>query len=89
MMDYDALRALQPKIAVQALEADSPAGPVLEVARWLTQRAYERLKNSAPDCAECVLPLVEQAEKGLSPADEMLATAKTGTIEDALRPFEV
>lgn len=88
-MDYAALRTLQPKIATQALDADSPAGPVLEVARWLTQRSYDRLRASAPDCAECVLPLVEQAQKGVSPADEMLAAAARDGLEVALKPFEV
>ena len=88
-MDYEALRTLQPKIAVQAMEADSPAGPVAEVAQWLAQRAYDRLAASAPDCAECVLPLVEQAAKGISPADEMLTTAERSGIAEALQPFEV
>ena len=88
-MDYEALRALQPKVAVQALEADSAAGPVLEVASWLVRRAHERLGHSAPDCAECLLPLLEQADKGVSPADEMLAVASSRSIEEALRPFEV
>ena len=89
-MDYSAIRALQPKIATEALEADSPAGPVKDVAKWLAQRAYERLEGSAPDCAECVLPLVEQAEKGVSPADEMLQAVADGrSMEEALQPFEV
>ncbi|MEO1337328.1 MAG: glutamate-cysteine ligase family protein, partial [Myxococcota bacterium] len=89
-MDYEALRALQPQVARQALEGNSPAGPVVEVARWLAQRAHERLSTSAPDCAECVLPLVEQAEKGVSPADEMLAAVASGqSIEEALAPFEI
>ncbi|MEM7675036.1 MAG: glutamate-cysteine ligase family protein, partial [Myxococcota bacterium] len=89
-MDFEALRALQPEIATRGLEADSPAGPVVEVARWLSRRAYDRLAKSAPDCAECVLPLVEQAQKGMSPADEMLTAVASGqSIEEALRPFEV
>ncbi len=89
MMDFQALIELQPRIAVQGLEADSAAGPVREVAEWLAKRAYERLLASTPDCAECVLPLVEQAAKGVSPADEMLAAAARGSVEEALKPFEV
>ena len=89
MMDFEALRTLQPKIAVQALDADSPAGPVREVAKWLAERAHERLLASAPDCADCVMPLVEQAHKGVCPADEMLAAAAKTSVEDALKPYEL
>lgn len=88
-MDYEALRALQPEIAKVGLEANSAAGPVLEVIRWLVKRSYERLDKSAPDCAECVLPLVERADSGRSPADEMLARAAKTSVEDALSIVQV
>lgn len=81
MMDYAALRELQPKIARDGLDADSPAGPVGEVAEWLAERSYGRLAAATPDCAECVLPLVERAKRRKSPADEML---EKSSIEEAL-----
>ncbi len=84
-MDYEALRALQPKVAKLGLDADSAAGPVKEVILDLVRLAHQRLSNGAPDCAECVLPLLEMAEAGRSPADEMLERAEKGSIEDALR----
>lgn len=83
-IDYAAARALQPKIATLGLEADSPAGPVADVVEWLVQRAHARLAKSAPDCAECVMPLVERAARRKSPADEMLARAAATSVRDAL-----
>lgn len=83
-MDFEAVRALQPQIAKVGLDASSPAGPVREVVKWLVDTAYQRLDKSAPDCAECVMPLVERADRGQSPSDEMLAKAKIGGIEAAL-----
>lgn len=84
-MDYHALRALQPQVARYGLQAESPAGQVLEVIRWLVDKAYHRLLNGSPDCAHCLQTLKEQAERGRSPADEMLEVARTGTVRDALR----
>lgn len=83
-MDYAAVRALQPQVAKLGLDASSPAGPAREVARWLVEQAHQRLEESAPDCAECVLPLLERAQRGTSPADEMLARYEEGGIEAAL-----
>jgi glutamate--cysteine ligase len=84
VMDWAALRALQPEVARHGLDADSPAGPVREVIRWVVQAGYERLAKNSPDCAECVVPLVERAELGRSPADEMLAIAERDGIAAAL-----
>ena len=51
--------------------------------------AYRGLSEAAPDCAECMLPLVERAERGLSLADEMLERARSNSIEHALELVEV
>jgi len=83
-MDYAAVRALQPQVAKIGLDAQSPVGPVREVIEWLVDAAYQRLDKSAPDCAECVLPLVERAKRGRSPAEEMLEAYEQGGIEKAL-----
>lgn len=83
-MDYEAVTKLQPQVARQGLAAESAAGPVREVAKWLVRTAYERLDAGAPDCASCLRPLVERAERGRSPADELLEQASKTSIEDAL-----
>lgn len=88
-MDYAAVRTLQPQVAKLGLEADSPAGPVLDVARWLVQLGYERMRTGAPDCAECLEPLVELADRGRAPADEMLELAFRKSVEDAIAPYEI
>lgn len=90
MLDFDALRALQPDIAKMGLDAGSPAGPVKEVASWLVQTAHARLAKSAPDCAECVEPLLDRAERGRSPADDLLeAYEKRGSVREALELVRV
>ena len=81
-MDYAALIELQEAVARVGLSATSPAGPVREVVPFLFEAAHRCLERRAPDCAECVEPLLERAEAGLSLADEMLAQP---SIEDALR----
>ena len=83
-MDYAAVRALQPQVAQLGLRASSAAGPVVDTVQWLTRRAYERLARSAPDCAECVLPLVERAAAARSPADEMLEVVNKRGLPAAL-----
>lgn len=83
-MDFEAVRSLQPAVAEHGLESSSAAGPVGEVVAWLVKTAYERLARSAPDCADCVLPLVQRADRGVSPADEMLAVAAERSVVDAL-----
>lgn len=88
-MDYEAVRALQPQVAKLGLEADSAAGPVLDVARWLVDVGYRRMKEGAPDCAECLEPLVSLADDGYAPADRMIETALRRSVEDALAPYEV
>ncbi len=88
-MDYETITRLQPQVAVHGLSADSAAGPVLEVVRWLVTTAYERLRDGAPDCAECLEPLVELARDGQSPADRMLRAFEAEGIDSALAPFEV
>ena len=84
VLDYEALRELQPRIAREGLEADTPAGPAAELARWLVELAYSRLARGAPDCAECVQPLRELAERRRSPADDMLEQATKTSVRDAL-----
>lgn len=84
-LDYAALVELQPKIAKLGLEADSPVGPVAEVAKWLTDMAYNRMNASAPDCAECLEPLVQRAHEQRSPADELIELAEKTSIEEALK----
>jgi len=88
-MDYEAVRALQPRVARVGLDASSAAGPVRDVARWLVETAHERMKRGAPDCAECLEPLVELAIDGRSPADRMLEIATRAGVEAALAPYEV
>lgn len=83
-MDFEALKTLQPDIAKLGLQADSAAGPVLDVVRFLVDAAYQRLARSAPDCAECVMPLVERANAGRSPADQLLEAASKTSVVDAL-----
>lgn len=84
MMDWGAIRALQPKVAVEGLDAMSPAGKVRDVIKWVVQAGYDRLAKSSPDCAECVVPLVERAHRGRSPADEMLEIAAKSGVAAAL-----
>ncbi len=85
MMDYEQIRALQPEVARHGLQASSAAGPVQEVVTWLVERAHTRLTSRPEGAANCVLPLVERAHRGLSPADEMLAEAEKNGIEAALK----
>lgn len=88
-MDFEAVRALQPRVARVGLEADSAAGPVLDVIRWLVEAAHGRLCASAPDCAECIEPLLERAQSGRSPADELLERAAASSVKAALELVEV
>ena len=88
-MDYEALRRLQPQVAELGLEAESAAGPVGEIAEWLMKTAYERLRRGAPDCAECLVPLVERAEARRSPADDMLEIAARDGVAAALASAEI
>ncbi len=88
-MDFEALRKLQPEVAIHGLEAQSAAGPVAEVAEWLVNAAYQRLKSGAPDCAACVLPLLEQAQSRRSPADELLERAEKTSILEALERVRI
>lgn len=83
-MDYAALIELQPAVAQVGLEAKSAAGPVGEVAEWLVRTAHARLCRSAPDCAECVEPLVDRAAARRSPADEMIEVAEQRGVRAAL-----
>jgi glutamate--cysteine ligase len=78
------LRVLQRGVARFGLAASSPAGPVREIARWLTHLAYDRLSRTSCDCAECLLVLVERSDRGRSPADDMLELAAKSSIEAAL-----
>lgn len=85
-IDYEEARRLQAEVARNGLDASSQAGPVRAVVRWLVDAAYQRLKNGAPDCAECLEPLVALAESGRSFADVMLETYAADGIEAALAP---
>lgn len=83
-LNYEALRALQPRIAREGMEAESPAGGVAELCEWLVELAYDRLARGAPDCAECLQPLRDLAARRRSPADDMLDRAAQGSVRDAL-----
>lgn len=83
-LGYAELRALQPEVARHGLDAVSAAGPVRELVLWLVRRSHDGLRAGAPDCAECLLPLVERAELGRSPADDLLEAAARGSVEEAL-----
>lgn len=85
-MDFEAVMKLQPQVAKLGLAAVSESGPVLDLIRWLTKLSFDRLHTAAPDCAECVAPLVERAERGRSPADAML---EESSIEAALAHVEL
>ena len=84
LMDFGALKTLQPEIARVGLEADSSAGPVADVVAWLVEAAHARLKSSAPDCAECVEPLLERARARRSPADDLIERAEKSSVIEAL-----
>ncbi|MFO0727418.1 MAG: glutamate-cysteine ligase family protein [Myxococcota bacterium] len=88
-LDHGGLVALQAEVAKKGLDAVSAVGSAREIATWLAQTAYVSLRDGAPDCAECVMPLVEQAKSGRSPADEMLERYAQGGIEAALAPLEL
>lgn len=83
-MDHAALRALQPLVARLGLSAMSAVGSVAEIAEWLVELAHRRLVGSAPDCAECVEPLLERATEGRSPADVMLERAEKTSVKEAV-----
>ena len=84
VLDYAQLRTLQPQIAKLGLQASSPIGPVAEIAHWLVELAYNRLANGSPDCAECLLPLMERSTAQRSPADDMLQIAAEKGVQAAL-----
>jgi glutamate--cysteine ligase len=83
-MGYAELIALQPLVAKLGLSAMSAAGPVAEIAEWLVKLSYKHHEGAMPDCAECLEPLVERAESGRSPADELLEAAEKSSIEQAV-----
>ena len=84
VLGYKELTELQPKIAQLGLEAMSPIGPVSEIVAWLVELAHKRLSNGSPDCAECLLPLVQRAYDKKSPADDMLELAQSKGVSAAL-----
>ncbi len=88
-LDYGALVSLQPAVARQGLEADSPVGPVAEIAEWLVRAAHERLLRSAPDCAECLEPLLARAVSRRSPADDLIEAAERSSVLEALELVRV
>lgn len=88
-MGWAELRALQPAVAKIGLEADSPVGKVRDVIRDLVELSYRRLAGDMPDCSNCVLPLLEQANSGRSVADELLAVAEKSSVQEALRLVEI
>lgn len=88
-LNYEAVKELQVDVARRGMAASSVSGPVAEIASWLAQTAYQSLKGGAPDCADCLLPLVEQAASGRSPADEMLERYAKEGIVSALEPLAI
>ena len=83
-LTYEQVRELQPRIAREGLDARSPVGIAREVARDLVEIARNRFVRSAPDCAECLEPLVARAHAGRSLADELLERAASPSVIDAL-----
>ncbi len=88
-MDYAAIRTLQPLVATQGLGADSASGPVKELIHWIMKTAYQGMKAGAPDCAECLEPLLERAENGRSPSMEILERWEKMGPEEALSIIEL
>jgi glutamate--cysteine ligase len=83
-LTYADLRQLQRDVARFGLDAKSPIGSVREIAKWLVDAAHRTLAESTRDCSQCVEPLVERAQRGRSPADDMLEIAEKESIDAAI-----
>lgn len=86
-LDHAGLVSMSAAVARDGLAAMSPIGPVREVTRDLVQIALRHLSAQSPDCGLCLASLVERAERGASPADDMLALAAKDGVRAALEPF--
>lgn len=83
-LDYAELRTLQTAVARVGLDATTSIGKVGDIAQWLVEQSYARMQRSAPDCAECLEPLVERAQRQRSLADDMLERAERDGLNAAL-----
>lgn len=81
--------ALQADVARLGLAASSPIGPVRERIREIVELVYAGLSSAAPDCAECMLALVERAQRGRSLADDMIERAASSSVEEAVKLAEI
>jgi glutamate--cysteine ligase len=89
-MDYAALRAFQPEVVVRGLEAQSAAGPALEIVRFLMETAQVGLCSvRASDCAGYLEPLKARAASGRTLADDMLERAAKSGVVEALKLCEI
>jgi len=83
-LSYQDIKKLQPQVARMGLEANSPVGPVGDVILELVEWSYARMEKSAPDCAECLLPLLNRAQRKESIADELIKRATESSVKEAL-----
>lgn len=88
-LGYPELVALQAEVARDGLGAHTPIGPVSTLIRDLVELAYDGLSRAAPDCAECMVPLVERARRGKSLADELIERARVSSPREAVALAEL
>jgi glutamate--cysteine ligase len=86
-LSFADVHQLRRDVARFGLDAQSPIGPVRDIAKWLVDTAYEALATGTRDCADCIVPLVERAAAGRSPADDMLELAAKESIESAVARY--
>lgn len=89
VLDWAALRALQPKVAREGLEATCPIGQVGEITEWLVKLSYAWNDRATPGCADCMIPLVDRAVARRSPADDMLERAAKTSVDEAIASCEL
>ncbi|MBI4816159.1 MAG: hypothetical protein HY791_07875 [Deltaproteobacteria bacterium] len=88
-MDYESAIALQPLASKLGLAAISSIGPVAEVVQDIAEAAYARFATVSPDCAMCMVPLLERAREGRSISDELLIREEKLGLEKALELVEL
>ena len=88
-LTFEDLKQLQKDVARVGLEAKSPIGEVGEIIKGLVESSYNRMEKSAPDCAECILPILKRAHRKKSLADDMLEKAATSSVDEAIKLCQV
>lgn len=88
-LGYPELVALQAEVARAGLGATTPLGPVRELIRGVVELAYAGLARAAPDCADCMVPLLERARRGVSLAEEMIERARGESVQAAVSLAEL